>query len=142
MNDRQASFVREYVLDKNGTQAAIRAGYSERTANQQASRLLVNVDIRAAIDSALKALAIKTETSSEWVRRRLREEAEDFSEFSSQSARVRAVELVAKLNGDFEKDNTQKGAQLLDLWKGLTGKVVRPDPAAAGPDGEVEERDD
>ena len=39
-------FVDEYQVDLNGTQAAIRAGYSERTAAQQASRLLRNVKVR------------------------------------------------------------------------------------------------
>lgn len=108
MNERTASFIREYAVDKNGTQAAIRAGYSAKTAHAQAHRLLSNAEVRAAVDALLVAQAAKTETSSEWVRRRLREEAEDFSEFSSQSARVRAIELVGKLNGDFEKDNKQR----------------------------------
>src|SRR4051812_24185381 len=43
LNDRQARFVAEYLVDLNATQAAIRAGYSTRTANEQAARLLANV---------------------------------------------------------------------------------------------------
>jgi len=50
--DKQAAFVREYLVDLNATQAAIRAGYSARTANKTASRLLVNVDIQAAVSAA------------------------------------------------------------------------------------------
>lgn len=46
---KQAVFCREYATDFNGTQAAIRAGYSERTANEQAARLLAKVSIRAAL---------------------------------------------------------------------------------------------
>jgi phage terminase small subunit len=44
-------FVAEYVKDLNATQAAIRAGYSEKTAKQQGSRLLTNADIAAAVEA-------------------------------------------------------------------------------------------
>ena len=109
LNDKQAAFVREYVVDKNGKQAAIRAGYSAKTAEAQASRLLSNAKVRAAVDAALKVVAEKTETEAEWIRRRLKEEATDFTESASQSARVRALELLGKINGIFEVDNRQKG---------------------------------
>lgn len=46
MTDKQARFCEEYMIDLNATQAAIRAGYSPRTANKQAGRLLVNVGIQ------------------------------------------------------------------------------------------------
>lgn len=46
MTAKQLAFCQEYVVDKNGTQAAIRAGYSDKTANEQASRLLTNVNIK------------------------------------------------------------------------------------------------
>lgn len=46
---KQSQFVREFVTDYNGTQAAIRAGYSEKTANEQAARLLAKVSIQAAL---------------------------------------------------------------------------------------------
>jgi phage terminase small subunit len=47
--EKQACFVREYTTDFNGTQAAIRAGYSTRTAQEQASRLLSNIIVQAAL---------------------------------------------------------------------------------------------
>ena len=40
LNPKQAKFCEEYIVDLNGKQAAIRAGYSEKTAENQASRLL------------------------------------------------------------------------------------------------------
>jgi len=43
---RQGKFCLEFLLDLNGTQAAIRAGYSPKTANEQAARLLANVSIQ------------------------------------------------------------------------------------------------
>lgn len=45
LNELQEKFCHEYVVDYNGTKAAIRAGYSEKTAAAQASRLLKNVNI-------------------------------------------------------------------------------------------------
>ena len=54
LNTRQKLFCNEYLIDLNATQAAIRAGYSERTARSQGQRLLTNVDIRAYIDERLQ----------------------------------------------------------------------------------------
>ncbi|HSP41826.1 MAG TPA: terminase small subunit, partial [Luteolibacter sp.] len=49
LSAKQAAFCREYLVDLNGTQAAIRAGYSEKTARSQAGRLLTKVDIEEEI---------------------------------------------------------------------------------------------
>lgn len=50
LTDKQKAFCREYVIDWNGSQAAIRAGYAEASARSQASDLLTNPNIRAEID--------------------------------------------------------------------------------------------
>ena len=49
LTPKQERFVTEYLVDLNATQAALRAGYSPRTAPQQGSRLLKNVDVQAAL---------------------------------------------------------------------------------------------
>ncbi len=49
LTPKQAAFVEEHAIDMNATQAAIRAGYSKRTAKEQATRLLSNVHVAAAI---------------------------------------------------------------------------------------------
>ena len=49
MTPRQEKFCVEYLIDLNATQAAIRAGYSKKTAEALASRLLRNVNIRGRI---------------------------------------------------------------------------------------------
>lgn len=54
---KQAKFVLEFMVDLNGKQAAIRAGYSEKTAESQASRLLSNVKVSAAIAKARAVLS-------------------------------------------------------------------------------------
>lgn len=59
LNEKQQRFVQEYLVDLNATQAAIRAGYSAQTARQQASRLLSDDDISAAISNAQKEVAQK-----------------------------------------------------------------------------------
>lgn len=43
LTSKQRRFVENYLLDLNATQAAIRAGYSQKTARQQGHRLLTNV---------------------------------------------------------------------------------------------------
>lgn len=73
LNSKQARFVDEYIKDLNATQAAIRAGYSERTANQQASRLLANVKVQAAIQVAMNKRSEQLKIDAEYVLRRLGE---------------------------------------------------------------------
>jgi len=67
--------VAEYLVDLNATQAAIRAGYSAKTAQEQSSRLLSNVIVEAAIAKAQAKRAEKTGINAEWVLTRLASEA-------------------------------------------------------------------
>lgn len=46
LNEKQKKFCREFIIDFNGTQAAIRAGYSKKTANRIANQLLSKLDIQ------------------------------------------------------------------------------------------------
>lgn len=125
---KQQAFVLEYLVDRNATQAAIRAGYSPKTARQIGEENLSKPDIRAAVDEGLKRLAEKTETAAEWVRRRLREEATNFSKDASHSARVRAIELIAKLDGLFELDNRQRTDPVTELLQQLGGRTLGVSP--------------
>ncbi|MEX0285098.1 MAG: terminase small subunit [Paracoccaceae bacterium] len=65
MTDKQQRFVEEYLIDLNGTQAAIRAGYSEKTAPEQASRLLRNVKVASAIKEAKTARSERTQVAQD-----------------------------------------------------------------------------
>lgn len=56
LNPKRAAFVAEYPKDKNGKQAAIRAGYSPRSAEVTASRLLRDAKVKAAIEAELNKL--------------------------------------------------------------------------------------
>ena len=67
LNDRQQRFVDEYLIDLNGTQAAIRAGYSAKTARQIGQKLLTKVDIQQAISAAQAARQERTELTADEV---------------------------------------------------------------------------
>ena len=67
LEPKQAMFVREYLKDLNATQAAIRAGYSKRSARQLASRALSQDDIAEAVRLGMEKRAAKVEVSSDFV---------------------------------------------------------------------------
>lgn len=67
LTPRQQRFVSEYLVDLNATQAAIRAGYSAKTAKAQGSRLLTNVDVQASIAERQQARSRRTEISADRV---------------------------------------------------------------------------
>lgn len=68
---KQQRFVDEYLIDLNATQAAIRAGYSPSTANEQGARLLVNVSISSAISQAIAYRSRRTGITQDRVLREL-----------------------------------------------------------------------
>ena len=70
---KQARFVEEYVVDLNGKQAAIRSGYGAKTAEVQASRLLSNAKVHAAVSEAMQARSRRTGVTAERVVRELAE---------------------------------------------------------------------
>lgn len=64
---QQRLFVAEYLKDNNATRAAIRAGYSKKTAREQSSRLLSNVKVAQAIARQQKASIARTLGSADEV---------------------------------------------------------------------------
>lgn len=56
MNTKQKRFCDEYLIDSNATQAAIRSGYSQKTAYSQGQRLLKNVEVKTYIDEQLERI--------------------------------------------------------------------------------------
>ena len=67
LTEKQKRFCDEYLVDLNGTQAAIRAGYSKKTANEQAARMLANVSFQQYLNEKRNKLADKLEISQERV---------------------------------------------------------------------------
>src|SRR5208283_2031521 len=64
---RQTLFIAEYLVDLNGTRAAIAAGYSKKTAKAQASRLLTNVNVAAEIAARMEKRCAKLEVTADTV---------------------------------------------------------------------------
>jgi len=67
LTPKQKRFCEEYLIDLNATQAAIRAGYSKKTANEQGARLLVNVSVQTEIQKLMKKREKRTEITQDRV---------------------------------------------------------------------------
>ena len=67
LNDKQRRFVDEYLIDLNATQAAIRAGYSAKTAEQQGFQLLKKTSVSEAVTSRMKDREKRTEITQDRV---------------------------------------------------------------------------
>lgn len=71
LTNKQRRFVEEYLVDLNATQAAIRAGYSEKTAGQIGDENLKKPEIAAAVAEAQKIRSERTEITQDMVLREL-----------------------------------------------------------------------
>lgn len=110
LHPRHERFAQEYIKDLNGTKAAERMGYSERTAHSQGSRLLSNVKVRervAELEAEVKNEAIATaqeveEFLTSAMRGQLTEEKsyknakEKKEKQIAMKERIKAAELLAK----------------------------------------------
>jgi phage terminase small subunit len=71
LTPKQRAFVREYLIDLNATQAAIRAGYSANSAEVEGSRLLRNAKVGSAVKAAMDLRAARTEITTDMVLREM-----------------------------------------------------------------------
>ena len=67
LNDRQELFCKEYLISLNATDAARKAGYSEKTANEQAARMLTNTNIQEYLQTLQKARSERLEITADRV---------------------------------------------------------------------------
>ncbi len=111
LTPKQARFVEEYLIDLNATQAAIRAGYSAKTANEQGAQLLAKLSIRQAVAEAQAIRSKRTEITQDEVIQGLKKEATLEGEGSSHSARVSAWAHLGKHLGMFT-DNLNLGGEV------------------------------
>jgi phage terminase small subunit len=110
LTPKQQRFVEEYLIDLNATQAAIRTGYSEKTAKEQASRLLTNANISRAIEEAVKSRSERTEITQDYVLTGLKEVAER----CLQRKRVMVFDHVEKCMVQAEDEETWQGIWTFD----------------------------
>lgn len=152
LNDKQKRFVAEYLVDQNATQAAIRAGYSEKTAKQIGARLLTNVYVAAAVAKGQQKVAAKLEITVERIAEELAKigfsdlrQAFDGGRLlhpgewpDDAAAAISSVEVVTRSIGDGEVEHVHKiklwdkRAALVDLGKHL-GMFRTPGDAPDNP---------
>ena len=124
LNDKQQRFVEEYLVDFNATQAAIRAGYSAKTAEQQGCRLLRNVQVAAAVDAGRAALSERAEITQDYVLAGLQEVAERCMEREPVMVRE-GQQLVHQRDEEgrfvykFDAPGANRAFQLLGLHLGM-----------------------
>lgn len=107
MTDRQAAFCQEYLIDLNATQAAIRAGYSPKTANEQGAQLLANLSIRREIDRLKAERSRRTGITADRVLQEL-----------ARIAFVNPAEVIDLEMGDIRADVCQDDAAAIASVKG------------------------
>lgn len=125
LTPKKELFAKEYLVDLNGTQAAIRAGYSEKTANEQASRLLADVSVQKLIQYGVKERAAKVDISAEYVLQTIKNTIER----CAQAEPVLDREGVP--TGEYKFDSTAvlKGSELLGKYlKLFTDKTEISNP--------------
>lgn len=99
LTTRQTRFVEEYLVDGNGTQAAIRAGYAASGAYTEASRLLRNAEVASAIKTRQEADSARLRLSRERVVSMLLEAFEKAKEQAEPAAMVSAARELGRLMG-------------------------------------------
>lgn len=96
---KQTKFVAEFLLDSNGTQAAIRAGYSESGARVTAHRLLTNVAVHGAIQARQATDAIRLSLQREDVLKGLLEAVDQARAQSNPMAMISGLREISRLMG-------------------------------------------
>ena len=96
LNAKQEAFCCEYVVDLNSAQAAIRAGYSEKTARTIGSKLLTNVDIAEKIQQLSAKHAENVGITAEWVLNGIKDLTERLIEMDDPKAAYKGYELGGK----------------------------------------------
>jgi len=124
MTPKQAAFVSEYMIDHNGTQAAIRAGYSKRTARQQAVELLASGEVQQAIKVAETAAQQRNAITVDDLLSEL-EDARQLAKLEGQaSAMVSATMAKAKMLGFDKPQLSQTSNALSDLIDDLSERPL------------------
>ena len=151
MTEKQQRFVDEYLIDLNATQAAIRAGYSKRTARKIAQENLTKLDIKTRIEERMaekekKLIADQNEVLkylTSVMRGRSRASVvvvENIGDYMSQARemekspdekeRLKAAELLGKRYGLFDKrDQAVKTGEKNNLLEAIaaTGEINTDD---------------
>lgn len=143
LTPKQERFCQEYIIDLNGTQAAIRAGYSEKTAQEIAAQNLSKLIIKSKIAELRKKIALSLEIKAEDIGNEIRKIAEsniqdfigdgnevmDISKIKREkAAAVQSIKTTVTYSGkgEFQEKHITTEIKLYDKVKGneLLGKHV------------------
>ena len=125
LTPKQQRFVDEYLIDLNATQAAIRSGYSEKTARKIGSENLTKLDIQEAIQEARSKLSERTEITQDYVLTNIKKVVERCMQQEAVQARDGSPLLVEGPEGDlaclfeFKETGALKGLELLGKHLGM-----------------------
>lgn len=123
LTDKQKIFCKEYIIDFNATRAAIAAGYSEKGARQTASDTLAKAYIQEEIKRLTAARNKKTEITAERVVQELARIgfSDEFGlegwERLDMKDKVKAIELLGRHTGAFNKDESNKSVIKVSIKK-------------------------
>ena len=106
---KQARFVEEFLVDLNATQAAIRAGYSVKTARSIGFENMTKPDIVVAIEAAQEARRERLGVTIDSISRDLDEDRKLAHRIGQAGAAVSATSAKAKLHGLMTEKHEVKG---------------------------------
>jgi phage terminase small subunit len=139
LTPKQQRFVEEYLVDLNATQAAIRAGYSKKTARAIGAENLTKPDIAAAVAAGRAKASEKAELSVGWVLDRLRTVAERCMQSEPVVDKRGEAVLVETPTGDlapaytFQAPAANRSLELLGKHLGMFPDKVEHTGANGGP---------
>jgi phage terminase small subunit len=102
LTPKQRRFCEEYAIDFNGTQAAIRSGYSEHTAGIIASQNLTKLNVRNQIEKSIAEKSLRAEITADRVLQSIAEIAFAEKDVANRD-KLKALEMLSKHFGLFEK---------------------------------------
>ncbi len=131
LTPKQERFVAEYLIDLNATQAAIRAGYSEKTAQMIGSENLAKPMVAAAVAAAVAKRSERTEITQDYVLALIVETMEQrkgTGEHSNPNAVLRGAELLGRHLAMFtdNKTVTHHDGDRLDAVLERMGENAKP----------------
>ena len=135
LTDKQKEFVRQYLVDLNATQAAIRAGYSMKTAYRQGADLLQKTSIREAIEKAQAKRARRVEVTQDYVLSNLVDVVERTKQRAPDTDRKgeQVTDEEGRAVWTFDSKNANRALELLGKHLGIFTDKIRAE--VSGPDG-------
>jgi hypothetical protein len=142
LNSQQSVFVAAYLRNHNATQAAIKAGYSDKTAKQIGSRLLKHPEIQAIISAPIAVREADNQAIVEAAVDRWRSEMESMAftdtpvDDFKYDHKLRALDMIAKAEGRYASDTGSATAFQININLGDTEQPTQQEPV------EVQQVDD